>query len=71
MSDDFRWNADNEDVLLPEQLATAIYENAAGGIVIRQEGQQGEDDVYVVIRPEYLMRVIDRLKTFLPLSEGP
>ena len=50
MSDDFDWAATNEDVILPEQRAIAVYTNNWGQAVIRQEkAWDDEDDTYVVI----------------------
>ena len=59
----FDWCNDS-DVLIDAQPSTAIYENAAGHIVIGQEGSVYDDDPYVVIAPEYLERVLTRLAEF-------
>lgn len=50
---DFEWSTD-DDVIVREQAAIAVYRNAAGGVVIRQERAWEEDsDVFIVVRPEY------------------
>lgn len=56
---DFDW-LDNDTVLIEEQRAIAVYENESGGVVIRQH-QWPEDDCIVVISPDSLQRIIDRL----------
>lgn len=63
MSDDFDWSATNEDVLMPEQRATAIYTNNFGQAVIRQERAWDEDeDTYVVIDHANIPAVIMKLR---------
>jgi hypothetical protein len=60
--DAFDWIDNSADVVLPEQSAVAVYENARGEIVIRQEKSWCEDhDHIVVVRPENLMTLIDKL----------
>jgi hypothetical protein len=50
--DDFDWTND-PSVVLQEQRATAVYQNAHGGIVIRQEKYWNEEsDPHVVICQE-------------------
>lgn len=56
----FDWSND-PDVLMPSQPATAIYTNAVGQVVIRQESRDGDDDPYVLIGPQYLDRIIESL----------
>jgi hypothetical protein len=60
---EFDWYSDEADdvVLIEHQPRTAVYWNPAGHVVIRQEGGAYEDDPYVVIAPEYLRCLIDRL----------
>jgi hypothetical protein len=57
----FDWFKD-ASVIVPEQQAVAVYRNQQGDIVIRQERSWSQDDdSFVVIHPDNLMRVIDRL----------
>ena len=48
-TEDFNW-AETESVVVPEQLMTAVYQNGAGDVVIRQ-GRYPDDDVVVVVLP--------------------
>jgi hypothetical protein len=65
--DDFDWSAGNPDLVIPEQPATAVYENPFGSIVIRQEDRSLEgNDPFICIHPDNLGALIDRLHTFLP-----
>jgi hypothetical protein len=60
-NDDFDWFAD-ESVVLKAQPATAIYHNATGHIVIRQERSWAEDsDPYVTIAPENAVTFMEAL----------
>jgi hypothetical protein len=58
-SADFDW-CDDDAVAVREQRAIAIYLNPAGDIVIRQQTWRDEDP-FVVISPDNLMLVIDRV----------
>ena len=59
--DAFRWDVD-EDVVLHDQRATAIYHNERDDIVIRQERAWDEDDdVFVIIRRENIQAFLDKL----------
>ena len=56
-SADFQWASD-EDVIVREQSAIAVYANRQGGIVIRQERAWDEDsDVFIVIQPVFAATV--------------
>jgi hypothetical protein len=57
---------DSEDLLVHPQPAIAVYTNARGQIVIRQEGDYREEDRFVFISPEHLEKLIARLREFLP-----
>ena len=51
---EFDWLRSDACIVLPEQLATAIYVNTAEALVIRQEKSWDRDeDSFVYIRPEY------------------
>jgi hypothetical protein len=54
---DFDWVKD-DSVVIKRQPALAIYQNAAGDIVVRSEGDYSPDeDGFVYIRPEHAARV--------------
>src|SRR5262245_6646022 len=57
--DDFDWSG--EDVIIHEQPATAIYFNANGALVIRQQRDYPEDDPFVFIGAEHIEGFIDKL----------
>jgi hypothetical protein len=71
MAEDF-WTPDNEDLVVPEQPAIAIYQNSWGQVVIRQEGDWNDDeDEYIRIGPQSLPAVIGRLQAFLREQPAP
>ena len=65
MTDEFKW-ADVEMVVV-EQLETAVYQNPEHGVVIRQRHEDGDDQI-VVIRPENVSNVIKALQKIRPLA---
>jgi hypothetical protein len=70
-SRDFRWEPENEDIVVPEQLALAIYRNHWGQVVIRQErAWDEEEDVYVRFNVESLPKVIAKLQAIRRAAEG-
>lgn len=62
MSDDFDWSG--EDVVIEWQGAVAVYENESGGIVIRQQCEDGEGDQFVIIRPQNIDALIATLRAW-------
>ncbi|WP_442580571.1 hypothetical protein ACSBOB_00770 [Mesorhizobium sp. ASY16-5R] len=67
-ADRFDWNSD-DSVLIGEQLATAVYRNRAGGIVIRQEARSfDEDDNFIVLRDAEAVRLV--IKALRREAEG-
>jgi hypothetical protein len=65
MSDKFDWN-DEDDLVIPSQLAVAVYVNPKGEIVIRQQSDPSRDeDTYVVIAKSYVPIVIAALQRHL------
>jgi hypothetical protein len=67
-TDKFDWNSD-DSVVIVEQLSTAIYRNRAGGIVIRQEARNfDEDDAFVVLRDAEAVRLV--IKALRREAEG-
>lgn len=62
--DEFDWSESRKagDVIVPEQAAIAVYENANGDLVIRQKSDYGEDDHYIYIQHAYLPRLITALE---------
>jgi hypothetical protein len=70
---EFDW-LKNDAVVVPTQLALAVYENPQGAIVIRQERDWcQEEDSFIVIEQKNLMTVIDRLCDIagIPAIGGP
>src|SRR6266567_2240921 len=50
----FDWKTIEEDIIVPEQAAIAVYNNPEGGIVLRQAGQYGPDeDTTIVLHPSH------------------
>lgn len=59
---DFDWDVAAEAVVIPEQAATAVFENNQGQVVIRQAGQYGPDeDVWILIAPEHAQALADAI----------
>lgn len=61
MADDFDWTEEKEDIAVRWQGAIAVYRNKEGALVIRQEGHVGDEDQFVVVRPENLRLLVDKL----------
>jgi len=61
MSDaEFEWSAENEDVITHRQDAIAVYENAAGSIVVRREREWDEDTgVFIIISKANIPAFVD------------
>ena len=69
--DDFDWSRD-DSIVLNEQPATAVYENTAGDIVIRQaRAWDREDDTICVIAKQNLQVVIDKLCDLAGIGSAP
>jgi hypothetical protein len=68
---DFDW-VENADIVVQEQRATAVYINPKGHVVIRQERSWcEEEDPFIVIKPENLMPLIDRLCEIAGIGSAP
>jgi hypothetical protein len=62
--DDFDWSIKNEDVVLPEQRATAVHYNQWGQIIIRQEGDfDDEHDPWLIVSHSNVPKLIEALQT--------
>jgi hypothetical protein len=56
MNDYFDWTTIEDDVVIPEQAAIAVYTNPNGGIVCRQAGQYGpEEDSWIFFHPSHAL----------------
>lgn len=52
MTDRFNWyDLENDDIAIPPTLGIAVYMSDPGYLVIRQEGENGEDDKTITINP--------------------
>ena len=50
---DFKWSSDDADsVILQHQPRTAVYRSQAGGVIVRQEGDMGEEDQLIYLTPQ-------------------
>lgn len=59
----FNWSG--PDVIVSKQAAVAVYENERGEVVIRQEGDMGEDDHFVYVAFHHLPALMEKLKRYL------
>jgi hypothetical protein len=63
---EFEWDTNNEDVIVPDQRATAVYVNRWGQAVIRQEkAWDEEDDAFVIVDRFHLPTLIARLQAIV------
>jgi hypothetical protein len=54
--DHFDWTTIEDDVVIPEQAAIAVYNNPNGGVVCRQAGQYGpEEDSWIFFHPSHAL----------------
>ena len=53
-NEQFSWTDDS--VIFPTMLGIAVYLNNSGSLVIRQEGEYGEDDSVIVIDESQIKR---------------
>jgi hypothetical protein len=60
---EFDWTGEDRDsIIVHHQPAIAVYRNADGHVVIRQEGHYGpEEDHFVLVRPENAARLVDAI----------
>lgn len=47
----------SEDVIIPSVRAVAVYTNANGDVVIRQEDGMGDEDAYIVLPKSMVEKV--------------
>jgi len=59
VSDGFNWD-DPTTVIVPNQMAVAVYFNPSGNVVVRQENDC-DDDPFIVLTPENACRVAFRI----------
>lgn len=59
MTDKFNWyDLENADIVVQPTLGIAVYISAAGYLVIKQEGVNGEDEAVITINPGDIERFI-------------
>jgi hypothetical protein len=52
----FDWTTIQDDIVVPEQAAIAVYNNPDGGVVCRQAGQYGPDeDSWIFFHPSHAL----------------
>lgn len=54
---DWNWLGAEADVVIPSVRGVAIYENTAGDIVIRQQGENGEEDSLIIFPKSFAQQV--------------
>jgi hypothetical protein len=61
--DIYDWDSQDEDagIIIRHQYATAVYLNPHDTVVIRQEDHYGDEDCFVYIRPENVLRLVRAL----------
>lgn len=61
---DFNWNGEDEkeDVIVPRVDAIAVYSNAIGDIVIRQQDGMGGDDSLIIFPRIHAQLLIDAIQ---------
>ncbi|MDB5822203.1 MAG: hypothetical protein JWR21_907 [Herminiimonas sp.] len=67
---DFNWRGEQErsDVIVSRVDAIAVYRNEDGDIVIRQQGQMGEDDSTIVIPVMHAKSLLEAIQGQIILS---
>ncbi|MPZ36764.1 MAG: hypothetical protein GEU95_01660 [Rhizobiales bacterium] len=62
MSDEDRFEWHEGIIVVPEQMAIAVYTNPNNEVVIRQSGRYGPDeDQWVVVAPEHALRLAEAI----------
>ena len=59
-NDEFDWSPENGDIAVPPQPALAVYANAWGQLVIRND-----DDMFICVSPEHVPKLIDKMRAVL------
>ncbi len=64
MSNDWNWQSETMggSVVIPRVLATAVYTNQAGEIVIRQQSGFQEEDAVIILPRSAINNLIEALK---------
>ena len=60
----FNWDPDGEDgedIIVRDQPGIAIYTNRRGDVVIRQEGHYPEEDRFVYVLPDNVLKIAQKL----------
>jgi hypothetical protein len=65
-SDDFDWSPENEDIIVAQQQAIAVYRNAWNQVVIRAAGEDDySEDVFIRVSPEHVPALIAKLTAIM------
>lgn len=64
---DWDWHGmeTQQDVVFPSVQAVAVYQNAVGYLVIRQQGAVGEDDSLIVVPRGHVDALLDAINTMM------
>jgi hypothetical protein len=65
---EFSWNQlEDGELLMPSASAVAVYLNDAGDIVLRQQGDYGEDDEVVIVPFTFAPKLVKRLQDLMAI----
>jgi hypothetical protein len=69
LSDNFSWN-NKKNIVVRSVRATAIYSDAEGNIVLRQQHELGEDDAVICIPTSLVEEVVTALRRSADVVRG-
>lgn len=64
MRDNFDWSVE-DDLAVDPVNPIAVYENASGEIVIRQQDYHGDNDQMIIVPKQYFPMLVDSLNGYL------
>ena len=65
MSNEFKWSESYDCIVFPTVQGVAVYRIDDDSVVIRQEGEPGDDDSFVIVPRKNLKSLIDALESEL------
>lgn len=62
--DDWNWSGehDKSDIVFPTTRGVAVYTNAVGDVVIRQQGEMGDDDAVIIVPRMHIFELAKALR---------